>query len=340
MTGTVILINGPSSSGKSTLAAALRDLIAAERGELYGIVSIDDLMRISTGETIYEDDVYDITGDMAEEIADVLETSPGVIVDHVITSERIYSAFTDAVGSSRLFTVHVTCPPEELQRREKARGDRHEGSALASWQYLYPADGYDLTVDTGSMSPGQCACAIIDAAFPECHMDSIPEKQIVITGKNYYGRYTWTRRAARGIVTDGDLILISYEKTTGQWMIPGGGVDEGESWSGCCVREVAEETGYLIEPSHCVLELSEYYEDCRYITRYFMGTVTGQAERKLTEREILAGMEPRWFSISDALAEFSTHERYDGTDEMRRGLYQREYTALTELFCEEERNNE
>ena len=55
-----ILLNGPSSSGKSTLARALRRLLQ-EQGREFGIVSIDDLLEMSSEEPIYEDDVYAIT---------------------------------------------------------------------------------------------------------------------------------------------------------------------------------------------------------------------------------------------------------------------------------------
>lgn len=83
----VILLNGPSSSGKSTLARALRNLILTEANEAYEVVSIDDFMKISKTETIYEDDVYEISGDMCSKVLELLEAGHGVIIDHVITSE-------------------------------------------------------------------------------------------------------------------------------------------------------------------------------------------------------------------------------------------------------------
>ena len=52
MSKQIILLNGPSSSGKSTLSKHLQSLIAEKRGEQYAIASIDDFMKISTEETI------------------------------------------------------------------------------------------------------------------------------------------------------------------------------------------------------------------------------------------------------------------------------------------------
>ena len=100
---------------------------------------------------------------MCEKVLEDLTTADGVLVDHVITSERIYAQAMDALRSRRLLWVHVNCPLEELLRREKARGNRYAGSAEASYTYLYPKDGYDLTVDTFAQTTAQCCEAVFGA---------------------------------------------------------------------------------------------------------------------------------------------------------------------------------
>ena len=161
----VILLNGPSSSGKSTLAKTLQTLISNDGNGRYEVVSIDDFMKISETETIYEDDVFEISGDMCQKALEILETGSGVIIDHVITSERIYDQLTVSLSSFSIRTVHVTCPPDILRSREIKRGDRCPGSAESSAKYLFPKDGYDLVVDTGTKSPEDNAREIIDALF-------------------------------------------------------------------------------------------------------------------------------------------------------------------------------
>ncbi len=156
-------------------------------------------------------------------------------------------------------------------------------------------------------------------------------KTIEITGENYFGSWDKSRTACRGIVMKGTLVLLSYETLTDLYMIPGGGMEDGEDEAACCVREVAEETGFVIKPSSCVLEIDEYYEDWKYISKYFVCEVTGSCERKLTERERSAGMEPRWVPVEEAIEIFSRHGEYAATDEMRRGIYLREYKALAEV---------
>ena len=153
----IILLNGPSSSGKSTLSRALQAVIAETRGENYSIISIDDYMKIATDETIYEDDVFDISGDMCDGALKDLETAPGVIIDHVITSPRIFQQLQDRLGRHTLHLVRVCCPLEVLLERELARKNRCIGSAESSYTYLYPREGYHLTVDTSRMTPDACA---------------------------------------------------------------------------------------------------------------------------------------------------------------------------------------
>ncbi len=159
----IILLNGPSSSGKSTLAKALQKRTEEKGNERYEIVSIDDFLKMTTQDTIYEDDVFEISCALCERVLELMKTAPGVIIDHVITSRRIFEQLKQMLGTYPLRTVQVTCPLEVLRQREEARKNRCLGSAEASYEYLYPKDGYDLTVDTHRMSAAQCALEIYEA---------------------------------------------------------------------------------------------------------------------------------------------------------------------------------
>lgn len=156
----IILLNGPSSSGKSSLSRALQSLLSG-----YEIVSIDDFMKVSTSETIYEDDVYEISGEMCEKVKELYEEGNGVIIDHVITSKRIYDQLISFLSPVKVDTVHINCDLEILRKRETARGDRCRGSAESSYTYLYPKDGYDVEVDTGIMSSEEASAIINEALF-------------------------------------------------------------------------------------------------------------------------------------------------------------------------------
>ena len=157
-------------------------------------------------------------------------------------------------------------------------------------------------------------------------------KTIEIVGKNYFGHWTHERTACRCVVIEDGRVLLSYAARDDLWMIPGGGLEAGEDEGTCCVRELAEETGRIVLPSACALEIDEYYEDCKYVSRYFFGAVVGRCQIKLTEAEQRMGLEPRWLPGEEALHIFSRHADYTDVDEERRGIYQREYTALSELL--------
>ena len=112
-------------------------------------------------EPIWEDDVYEVTSTMCQKITEALENGYFVIVDHVITSKRIYEAILQSFMEKDSFKVLVSCDIDILKKREKERGNRCIGSAEASLEYLYPKDNYDLTVDTGLKSTEQIVDQII-----------------------------------------------------------------------------------------------------------------------------------------------------------------------------------
>ena len=107
----IILLNGPSSSGKSSLACSLKTLLEQKHLN-YQVVSIDDFMKLRTDEKIYEDDVFEISSNMCDKTIEYLKTSDGVIIDHVITSERIFEQLLDRTSDYEMIKVHVTCPLE------------------------------------------------------------------------------------------------------------------------------------------------------------------------------------------------------------------------------------
>ena len=156
----VILLNGPSSAGKSSIAKALKQLLLNRWTDAF-ILSLDDYLQMSAIEPIWEDDVFAIMPHMCEDIAAALQDGKTVIIDHVITSFRIWQALCNAVSRFQMKTVLVSCDVETLRRREAERGDRCAGSAEASLQYLYPTAGYDLCIDSSEASAAALAEVII-----------------------------------------------------------------------------------------------------------------------------------------------------------------------------------
>ena len=157
-------------------------------------------------------------------------------------------------------------------------------------------------------------------------------KEIEILGANRFETFTKTRTGCRAVILREGKILLSHETGTGWWLVPGGGLEPGETPEECCIREVEEETGLLVKPLRRFLTLYEYYEEYRYISHYFICEITGQGQMRLTEKEVARGLEPAWLPLSEAIELFSKHQSYADTNEEKRGSYQREYTALTEFL--------
>ena len=156
-------------------------------------------------------------------------------------------------------------------------------------------------------------------------------KKIEILGDNREPKYTKTVEGCRGILIRNGKILLSYYKKNNQYLIPGGGLEKGESLKECCERELAEETGVLVQAKEHYLTLEEYYHEYYFKSHYFLCTCEGECERRLTQNEIKNGLEPRWMDFDEALKLFGAYEDFKETDEMSYGAYYREYTALSEI---------
>ena len=153
-------------------------------------------------------------------------------------------------------------------------------------------------------------------------------KTIDIYGENRFEQYTKVRESCRGIVIKNDKILLTYEVNTDQWFIPGGGLENDENIQECCIRELVEETGCVVNANELYLTINEYYEEWLFVSHYYICDYVGETERALTEREIEVGLEPRWISLEEAIDIFFKHQDYADKNEMKRGAYLREYKAL------------
>lgn len=65
------------------------------------------------------------------------------------------------------------------------------------------------------------------------------------------------------IVHEGRVVLVKrrFEPLAGQWSIPGGAVETGETLEACLIREMAEETGFVIEVGPVVEVLDRITRD-------------------------------------------------------------------------------
>lgn len=161
-----------------------------------------------------------------------------------------------------------------------------------------------------------------------CHTGTTIE----IRGKNADKTFSKTSEGCRGIVLKDSQLLISHEVHTDFYMLPGGGMDAGETPEACCVREVCEETGYIVKPVSHFLTVNEYYRECRYVCYYFICDIMGQSKQKLTAKERQRGLTPEWISIEKMMELYSKYDDFAATNEDRRNAYLRDYTVLREFL--------
>ena len=140
-----------------------------------------------------------------------------------------------------------------------------------------------------------------------------------------------TRYASRAIIVENGKLLMMHETVSGQWMLPGGGREEGETPEECCLREAMEETGFVVKVKEHFLVLDEYYKSRRYLSDYFICDIIEKQETHLTEEETELGTVSQWVPLDEALSIFSRWKGMD-PDTMGYGLFLREYTALNEYM--------
>ena len=157
-------------------------------------------------------------------------------------------------------------------------------------------------------------------------------KTVDILGSNRFENYTKTRDGSRAIIIHDGRILLTHELNSGWWLIPGGGIEEGETPEECVIREAEEETGLIVRPTEQFLTMHEYYEEYLYTGYFFVCEVTGKGRMRLTDVEKERGVQPEWLPLQDAIELFSMHESYADVSEEKRGSYQREYLALKEYM--------
>ncbi|MFD8478364.1 chloramphenicol phosphotransferase CPT family protein [Kitasatospora sp. NPDC059673] len=156
--GRIIFLNGTSSSGKSSIARELLDILDDEIWFHLGVDTFNAMRTRRPLEQAQFDEALKRTRKgFHRSIAAMAEVGNSVIVDHVLSEPWRLSDCLDVLRPYRVLFVGVRCDVEELTRREVVRGDRPPGLAAHQYDLVHRHGDYDFECDSGAYSPRECA---------------------------------------------------------------------------------------------------------------------------------------------------------------------------------------
>lgn len=171
--GKVIVLQGPSSAGKSTLATTLQRSLE----EYWWVFEADDVTRMQptserTGwwQPTREErphPSWDTDARLAQwlaiyfhGIATIAKTGSNVIAVGGWLETSWLVNLASALDGIESYCVGVYCPLEEILKRESARGDRAPGYARSHYEVVHAHEPYDAFVDTSLHSLEECIQAV------------------------------------------------------------------------------------------------------------------------------------------------------------------------------------
>lgn len=129
--------------------------------------------------------------------------------------------------------------------------------------------------------------------------DVFPEKQDNREEINFENRIT-----GKAIVLDeNNKVALIGNTTNSFYLLPGGGIDQGESIEDGLIRECLEEVGCNVELKEAVGVIDDYRNrDKKHCINYcYLAKVIGQkGEPKLTEEEKTNGLHIKWSPLNEA----------------------------------------
>jgi chloramphenicol 3-O phosphotransferase len=172
----VIVLNGGSSSGKTTLARTLQEvldgvwlrlgvdtLIDAAPGRLLGPGGLD---LTDDGSVGVGSDFLDVERQWMAGVAAMAAAGAHVLVeDGFVRGPVAQQRWEAALRGLAVGWVGVRCAPEIVTAREAARGDRIAGMAARQAESVHEGITYDLVVDTGVGEPDDLARVVRDHFF-------------------------------------------------------------------------------------------------------------------------------------------------------------------------------
>lgn len=180
----IIVLNGVSSSGKSSVARACQDAWATPLLHIGVDTFIDTLPERFCGEghearyglqfvriqtpagpaTEIRQGPYAkrLFAGMVGAIGALARAGNDIVLDEVLFGDELLKAYVRELRGHTVYFVAITCPLEIAEQRERARGDRFINSAKAQFPLVHgPTRSYDLELDTSLLAPAQLAHMVV-----------------------------------------------------------------------------------------------------------------------------------------------------------------------------------
>jgi chloramphenicol 3-O phosphotransferase len=149
-------LDGASSSGKTALAEQLQRLSGTE---VLFRLSVDDFLHCFPASFLQRactspgmELLHATLAKFHQTVVFAAGLHDAVVVDHVLQFPRWREDILALVDRDSLLYVQVFCPLPILETREKARGDRNVGLARCQFESVYSFEGYDIRIDTSTVS--------------------------------------------------------------------------------------------------------------------------------------------------------------------------------------------
>ncbi|KDN80896.1 chloramphenicol phosphotransferase CPT family protein [Kitasatospora cheerisanensis] len=156
--GRIIFLNGTSSSGKSSIARELLDILDDEVWFHVGVDMFNAMRTKRAMEPAELDEALKRTRmGFHRSIAAMADVGNNLVVDHVLSEPWRLADCLDVLSPYQVLFVGIRCDVAELMRREAARADRPPGVAAYQADLVHRHGDYDLECDSGTYSPRECA---------------------------------------------------------------------------------------------------------------------------------------------------------------------------------------
>jgi chloramphenicol 3-O phosphotransferase len=152
----IILIHGPSSAGKTTLAQVVRTQLELPflrfSFDLFMESGVLPMAGIRDGTFDWGAMRPAVFGGFHRCLAALAAAGNNLIVDHIIENQAWLSGSVRLLAPFDVFFVGLHCSLPELERRERLRGNRRAGEARLDFERVLNIASYDLVLN-GETSP-------------------------------------------------------------------------------------------------------------------------------------------------------------------------------------------